>query len=185
MKLFAHDVLKANRTEDIKSDEDVGFDVFELSKDVLRGLDAIGFKKPSPVQLRAIPYGRCGVDMVVQAKSGTGKTCVFSVVALDSIDTSKGLQVIALAPTHEIAQQDSEVLQAIGRKIKDLTVSTCIGGQHDEKKKLPFSHIIVGTPGRIKYQIQKQKINVQSVRMFILDEADFLVSQEKMRADVK
>ena len=61
------------RTADIELDEEVDFRGLGLSDDVLKGLKSAGFRRPSPVQLKAIPSGRCGLDLIVQAKSGTGK----------------------------------------------------------------------------------------------------------------
>ncbi|XP_006895791.1 PREDICTED: probable ATP-dependent RNA helicase DDX20 [Elephantulus edwardii] len=82
----AHDVGgPPTRTGDVLLDEPGDFESLLLSRLVLEGLRAAGFERPSPVQLKAIPLGRCGLDLIVQAKSGTGKTCVFSTIALDSL----------------------------------------------------------------------------------------------------
>ena len=109
-----HD-LKA-RTKDIFINEKIYFKDLQLSPSVLQGLTSSGFTKPSPIQLKAIPLGRCGlgstilftctvsfflsttyfVDIIVQAKSGTGKTCVMAVIALDAVQILKSLQVLDL-----------------------------------------------------------------------------------------
>nr|KAF6413093.1 DEAD-box helicase 20 [Molossus molossus] len=82
----AHDVSgPRTRTGDVLLSEPADFESLLLSRPVLEGLRAAGFERPSPVQLKAIPLGRCGLDLIVQAKSGTGKTCVFSTIALDSL----------------------------------------------------------------------------------------------------
>ncbi len=91
----------------------VSFADLLLSAPVLRGLSDAGYARPSPIQLAAIPLGRFGVDLVAQAKSGTGKTCVFAVLALEALRPpplpGAGLlpQVLVLAPTREIAVQVS------------------------------------------------------------------------------
>ncbi len=106
------------RTKDVESDETaiVTFDEMYLTKPVLSGLKSSGFLKPSPIQLKAIPLGKLGLDLIVQAKSGTGKTCVFSVIALEHVlsSESKALQVLMLAPTREVAMQIADVLKSIG-----------------------------------------------------------------------
>ncbi|KAF6292733.1 DEAD-box helicase 20 [Rhinolophus ferrumequinum] len=82
----AHDVSgPRTRTGDVLLAEPADFESLLLSRPVLEGLREAGFERPSPVQLKAIPLGRCGLDLIVQAKSGTGKTCVFSTIALDSL----------------------------------------------------------------------------------------------------
>ncbi len=140
------------RTRDVLVDDvNVSFSDLQLSKQVVAGLRSASFYRPSPVQLKAIPLGKIGLDLIVQAKSGTGKTCVFSVIALEHILTtsSKALQVLVLAPTREVATQICGVLQAIGA---NLGVKACafIGGQpvKEDKLKLKYWQIAVGTPGK-------------------------------------
>ena len=74
-----------SRTQDVDAEEAVTFTDLLLSPPVLRGLEAAAFERPSPVQLAAIPLGRCGKDLVVQAKSGTGKTAVFTIIMLEAV----------------------------------------------------------------------------------------------------
>ncbi|KAH7985707.1 hypothetical protein HPB52_025457 [Rhipicephalus sanguineus] len=88
---IAHKLETQWRSQDVlqSEDENATFEEFLLSKQLLSGLRKSGFVRPSPIQLRAIPLGLCGFDMVVQAKSGTGKTCVFSVLTLQAVNVSK------------------------------------------------------------------------------------------------
>ncbi|TNN39747.1 putative ATP-dependent RNA helicase DDX20 [Liparis tanakae] len=94
----AHDIETRRRTDDVLLPERIDFSALLLSRAVLDGLSSAGFRKPSPIQLKAIPLGRCGLGgsgrcsavvftphLIVQAKSGTGKTCVFCAVALDAL----------------------------------------------------------------------------------------------------
>ncbi|XP_064088050.1 probable ATP-dependent RNA helicase DDX20 [Macrobrachium nipponense] len=175
----AHIIDDRERTVDIQTEENVDFRSMYLSEHVLNGLKATGFERPSPIQLAAIPLGRCGLDMVVQAKSGTGKTCVFAVVALEMISVSASTtQVLILTPTREIAVQVTQVISAIGCKIQGLRVSTFIGGLHLslDKAKLKCCHIAVGTPGRITQLIEMRLLRLDNVRLFVLDEADQLLT---------
>ncbi|XP_075766188.1 putative ATP-dependent RNA helicase DDX20 [Pelodiscus sinensis] len=158
-----------------------------LSAPVLAGLEAAGFLRPSPVQLKAIPLGRCGLDLIVQAKSGTGKTCVFSTIALDSlILENPATQILVLAPTREIAVQIHAVITTIGIKMEGLECHVFIGGTplNQDKMRLKKCHIAVGSPGRIKQLIELDCLNTASIRLFILDEADKLLEEGSFQEQV-
>ncbi|NWX87803.1 DDX20 helicase, partial [Nothoprocta pentlandii] len=158
-----------------------------LSAPVLAGLQAAGFQRPSPVQLKAIPLGRCGLDLIVQAKSGTGKTCVFCTVALDALLLeSPATQILILAPTREIAVQIHAVIMAIGIKMEGLECHVFIGGTplNQDKIRLKKCHIAVGSPGRIKQLIELDYLNTASIRLFILDEADKLLEEGSFQEQV-
>lgn len=175
---IAHDINKKQRTSDIKIEGDVTFFQMRLPRDILDGLMSAGFEKPSPIQLKAIPLGRCGFDLIIRAKSGTGKTVVFGVIALETLDISiPSPQVVIIAPTREIAIQIAYVIKAIGSKMEDLKVEYFVGGIsiEEDKKKLSNCHIAVGAPGRIKHLIEKGFLKVSKVRLFVLDEADKLM----------
>ncbi|XP_013922832.1 PREDICTED: probable ATP-dependent RNA helicase DDX20 [Thamnophis sirtalis] len=158
-----------------------------LSAPVLEGLKAAGFLRPSPVQLKAIPLGRCGLDLIVQAKSGTGKTCVFSTIALDSLILENSVtQILVLAPTREIAVQIHAVITTIGIKMEGLECHVFIGGTpvNQDKMRLKKCHIAVGSPGRIKQLIDLDYLNTSSIRLFILDEADKLLEEGSFQEQV-
>uniref|UniRef100_A0A8C8SH77 Probable ATP-dependent RNA helicase DDX20 n=1 Tax=Pelusios castaneus TaxID=367368 RepID=A0A8C8SH77_9SAUR len=158
-----------------------------LSAPVLAGLEAAGFLRPSPVQVKAIPLGRCGLDLIVQAKSGTGKTCVFATVALDSLLLANpATQILVLAPTREIAVQIHAVITAIGIKMEGLECHVFIGGTplNQDKMRLKKCHIAVGSPGRIKQLIELDCLNTSSIRLFILDEADKLLEEGNFQEQV-
>ncbi|NXL56202.1 DDX20 helicase, partial [Chordeiles acutipennis] len=158
-----------------------------LSAPVLAGLEAAGFHRPSPVQLKAIPLGRCGLDLIVQAKSGTGKTCVFSTIALDAVLLeSPATQILILAPTREIAVQIHAVITSIGVKMEGLECHVFIGGTplSQDKVRLKKCHIAVGSPGRIKQLIELDYLNTASIRLFILDEADKLLEEGSFQEQI-
>ncbi|XP_076448682.1 uncharacterized protein LOC143285303 [Babylonia areolata] len=176
----AHKFAEKTRTSDVIISETVDFSGLLLSKPVLNGLKNAGFERPSPIQLKAIPLGRCGLDLIVQAKSGTGKTCVFSVVALEGIEpTTSSTQVLVLAPTREIAVQIWEVMCSLGSCVANLHCHTFIGGMplQEDRRKLQLCHIAVGTPGRIQSLIEQGLLKTQSIRLFVLDEADKLLEE--------
>jgi ATP-dependent RNA helicase DDX20 len=80
--------MALKRSGDVRIEEDVEFDALINNKDLLKGIKASGYDRPSTIQLKAIPLGRLGVDLIAQAKSGTGKTVVFGTIALEGIDLS-------------------------------------------------------------------------------------------------
>lgn len=91
------------------------FDEMNLKPDLLKGIYAYGFEKPSAIQQRAIRPIVRGRDVIAQSQSGTGKTAVFSISALQLLDeTSRDVQVLILSPTRELAEQSQRVLQALG-----------------------------------------------------------------------
>ncbi|XP_068851969.1 probable ATP-dependent RNA helicase DDX20 [Aphelocoma coerulescens] len=158
-----------------------------LSPPVLAGLEAAGFHRPSPVQLKAIPLGRCGLDLIVQAKSGTGKTCVFATIALDAVLLeSPATQILILAPTREIAVQIHAVITAIAIKMEGLECHVFIGGTplSQDKSRLKKCHIAVGSPGRIKQLIELDYLSTASVRLFVLDEADKLLEEGSFQEQI-
>ncbi|CAN8199954.1 unnamed protein product [Coccothraustes coccothraustes] len=158
-----------------------------LSPPVLAGLEAAGFHRPSPVQLKAIPLGRCGLDLIVQAKSGTGKTCVFATIALDAVLLEcPATQILILAPTREIAVQIHAVITTIGIKMEGLECHVFIGGTplSQDRSRLKKCHIAVGSPGRIKQLIELDYLSTASVRLLVLDEADKLLEEGSFQEQV-
>ncbi|KAJ8944247.1 hypothetical protein NQ318_013658 [Aromia moschata] len=170
--------LNSNRTKDVITEGNVTFESLLLNGDVLKGLEQSGFRKPSPIQVKAIPIGRCGFDIIVRSKSGTGKTLVYSLIALENVDTSRNeTQVLIMAPTREVVVQIQEVLTSIGKYINGLQVKSFIGGLpiQVDKENCNSCHIAVGTPGRIKHLISDGCLKTNSIRLFALDEVDKLM----------
>ncbi|XP_063065586.1 probable ATP-dependent RNA helicase DDX20 [Engraulis encrasicolus] len=188
MKKAAHEIESRSRTGDVLlSDNNIEFSSLLLSEPVLRGLTSAGFQRPSPIQLKAIPLGRCGLDLIVQAKSGTGKTCVFATIALDAlIPENTGTQVLVLAPTREIAVQIHSVVMAIGSGVEGLECHVFIGGTpvSQDKTRLKKCHIAIGSPGRIKQLIEMGVLATASIRLFVLDEADKLLEEGSFQEQI-
>tara|TARA_Y100001958_G_scaffold27577_1_gene17506 strand:- start:2385 stop:3737 length:1353 start_codon:yes stop_codon:yes gene_type:complete len=148
---------------------------------LLRGIYAYGFEKPSPIQKRAILTMFDRKDIIAQAQSGTGKTGCFTIGALQSVDESLDTtQVVILSPTRELSMQTKSVIDSIGSQCKDIKTKLLIGGTSTEKdvqslrNKPP--HIIVGCPGRIYDMLRRRKIQPNTLRLIILDEADEMLS---------
>ena len=158
------------------------WDDMDLKLELLRGIYAYGFEVPSDIQKKAIPAVLTGKDVIAQAQSGSGKTGTFSISVLQRIDISqKRTQALILAPTHELAKQISNVITNIGNVMEGLQVKTLLGGTsiredvQDMREKIP--HIIVGCVGRVYDMMTKGHIIGQDIDMFILDEADEMLSK--------
>ena len=157
------------------------WDDFDIKNDLLRGIYSMGFENPSPIQKKAIKPIIMGKDIIGQAQSGTGKTGTFSIGTLQLIDvTQSNIQALLMAPTHELAKQTAKVISEIGSMMKGLKIQTLVGGtsivEDSENLKHNTPHIIVGTPGRIYDILKRNIINTQTIRIFILDEADDMLS---------
>ncbi|KLO19870.1 ATP-dependent RNA helicase FAL1 [Schizopora paradoxa] len=156
------------------------FDEFGLKEDLLRGIYAYNFEKPSAIQQRAILPIVNGRDVIAQAQSGTGKTATFSIASLQSTDiTLRETQVIILAPTRELATQTQSVILALGDYM-NVQCHACIGGTsigEDIRKLEHGQHIVSGTPGRVFDMIRRRAMRTRNVKMLILDEADELLNQ--------
>lgn len=190
------------RSSDVILKEDVTFDDLLLDPSTLAGLKACGFERPSPIQLETIPLARCGFDLIIQSKAGTGKTCIFTVIALEALlsNPNKGqTQTLILAPTREIAMQIHETISLIGRSCSGLNCVLCIGGVKvkEDRQRLLYPNssrmaevldgsqkncqscqIVIGTPGRIKQLIGLNLLKTHQIELFVLDEADKLLDEQ-------
>lgn len=179
--LETHD-LSSKECEDKQFMNIEKWDEMNLNLDLLRGIYAYGFEVPSNIQKIAIPYIISGNDVIGQAQSGSGKTGTFIIGTLQMIDlNSKTIQAIIIAPTHELVKQIAMVCNNLGSIMKGLVVKVLIGGTsinddiNDLKKNTP--HIIIGCTGRIYDMIKRNHIQMKTVNILILDEADEMLSQ--------
>ncbi|QRV90135.1 DEAD/DEAH box helicase [Ceratobasidium sp. AG-Ba] len=156
------------------------FDNMELRAELLRGVYAYGFERPSAIQQRAIVPVVKGHDVIAQAQSGTGKTATFSISILQKLDLSiKGTQALILAPTRELAQQIQKVVVALGDYM-NIECHACVGGtnvREDMAKLREGVHVVVGTPGRVFDMIGRGALNPNTIKIFCLDEADEMLSR--------
>ena len=146
-----------------------------ISNDVLRGIKALGFEKPSPIQAQSIMPLLEGRDVIGQAQTGTGKTAAFGIPMVESIDLSeKRVQGLVLAPTRELAIQIADHISKISR-YTGIRVCPIYGGEKINRqiKQLKSGvQIVVGTPGRIIDHLERGTLNLRAVHMVVLDEAD-------------
>ncbi|CAN6623869.1 ATP-dependent RNA helicase eIF4A [Trichomonascus vanleenenianus] len=156
------------------------FDQLGLKDQLLRGIFGYGFEQPSSIQQRAILPVIKGHDVLAQSQSGTGKTATFSISVLQNIDTSiRKTQALILAPTRELALQIQKVVLALGEFL-EVQCHACIGGTNvmDDIAILREGvHVVVGTPGRVHDMIQRRHLRTDNIKMFVLDEADEMLSR--------
>ena len=157
------------------------WDELDIDDQILRGIYAIGFENPSPIQKKAIIPIIEGRDIIAQAQSGTGKTATFSIGALSQVDiNSNTQQVLILSPTHELTRQTTTVIKSIAFSMDKLKIQTLVGGSSldidIEKMRSEPPHIIAGCPGRVYDMLRRGIIKSNTLKLVILDEADELLS---------
>jgi len=157
------------------------WDEINLNPNILRGIFAYGFEKPSPIQQRAIKPIIEGRDVIAQAQSGTGKTATFTIGALSKVVVSENSnQVLIMVPTHELAHQITTVINSLSSMMTGIRIKTIVGGSSidddaEEIRKNP-PHVIVGCPGRVCDMIRRRHINANKLKLVVLDEADEMLS---------
>ncbi|MDR3565967.1 MAG: DEAD/DEAH box helicase [Negativicutes bacterium] len=151
-----------------------------ISEPLAKGLGKAGITLPTGIQAEVIPLALFGKDVIGQSATGTGKTLAYLLPLFQKIDTARReMQAIILAPTHELAMQIYHQIEILAQNSGlPVTAAPMIGQvnitrQIDLLKDKP--HIIVGSSGRILELIQKRKINAQTIKTIIVDEADRLL----------
>uniref|UniRef100_A0A803TH48 RNA helicase n=1 Tax=Anolis carolinensis TaxID=28377 RepID=A0A803TH48_ANOCA len=135
------------------------FDTMGLREDLLRGIYAYGFEKPSAIQQRAIKQIIKGRDVIAQSQSGTGKTATFSISVLQCLDI--------------------QGLLALGDYM-NVQCHACIGGTNvgEDIRKLDYGqHVVAGTPGRVFDMIRRRSLRTRAIKMLVLDEADEMLNK--------
>ncbi|KAF8061125.1 eukaryotic initiation factor 4A-3 [Scenedesmus sp. PABB004] len=156
------------------------FDQMGLHENLLRGIYAYGFEKPSAIQQKGIVPFTKGLDVIQQAQSGTGKTATFCAGILNNLDYNLlDCQALVLAPTRELAQQIEKVMRALGDYLQ-VKCHACVGGtsvREDARILSSGVHVVVGTPGRVFDMLRRRCLRADSIKMFTLDEADEMLSR--------
>lgn len=152
------------------------FNNYNLKEEIIHALNDVAYVNTTKIQELAIPAILDGKDVIGRSNTGTGKTAAFLIPILNKINVDENvLKTIIICPTRELAKQIYENVKTYGKYIRGLK-SVCIyGGQNIniQTRLLKLkNHIVVGTPGRILEHIKKKNLNVKSVNMVVLDEAD-------------
>lgn len=151
------------------------FTQYKLQEDILRALDMLGYKEPTNVQQKVIPKALEGRDVIVKARTGSGKTAAFGIPLCELVEWEENKpQVLVLTPTRELAAQVKDDIIHIGR-FKRINAVALYGKQPFAKQKNDLkqkAHIVVGTPGRVLDHIEKGTLSLEKVKYLVIDEAD-------------
>ena len=163
------------------------FHDFGLNKRTVATLDYLGFTSPSPIQDQCIAPALEGRDVIGLANTGTGKTAAFLLPIIERLNQNPApMTALILAPTRELAQQiDAEFRRfSAGQKLYSTLVvgGANINRQIQQVKRGP--HVVIGTPGRIGDLIERRVLRLQTVSVFVLDEADRMCDMGFVR-DIK
>ena len=158
----------------------ISFSDLELPESLLKALRDVGYENPSPIQAQTIPTLLTGRDLLGQAQTGTGKTAAFALPVLSRIDLNdRAVQSLVLAPTRELAIQVAEAFQKYAAHMPGFHVLPIYGGQSYQPQLNSLRrgvHVVVGTPGRVMDHLKRGTLNLGSVRMVVLDEADEMLN---------
>jgi len=151
-----------------------GFGALGVSPKILVVLQNAGFLKPTPIQHKAIPVAIEGKDIVGIAQTGTGKSLAFGIPIIQRLMADSRGKALIILPTRELAIQINETLLKVGRPF-GMKTAVLIGGasMYQQINNIRHNpHIIIGTPGRINDHIKQKTLNLSSVTILVLDEAD-------------
>ena len=154
----------------------MNFDDLNISAEIKKAIDQMGFYELTPIQKMAIPQILKGLDITAQAQTGSGKTIAFAIPVVENIFIDdKSPQAIILCPTRELCLQVADEVGKVGANVKKLKVLAVYGGQPIGKQTRVLKkgvHIIVGTPGRVIDHVEKGNLDLIGVERVVLDEAD-------------
>ncbi len=160
--------------------ETIRFDELQLSNEILRAVEDMGFEAASPIQAQAIPAQLEGHDMIGQAQTGTGKTAAFGIPLLQKIDKdNRKLQAIVLLPTRELAIQVAEEIRHLAKFMHGIRVLPVYGGQDIVRQIRALkdgAQVVIGTPGRVMDHMRRKTLRVDQVHTVVLDEADEMLN---------
>jgi ATP-dependent RNA helicase DeaD len=150
------------------------FEALGVRPSVLRALAEAKFVTPSEIQALLIPRALAGVDILGQARTGTGKTAAFGIPLFNKLEKGKATQAIVLVPTRELAVQVDAELKRLGQYTPIRSVPVYGGQKIAAQMKFLKHHpeIIIGTPGRVIDLLDRRIISFENIRFAILDEVD-------------
>lgn len=159
--------------------EEASFEDMNLDPLIMRALKEIGYENPMSVQTEVYPHVAAGTDVLVQSRTGTGKTAAFSIPLIQRLDfESSGAQALILAPTRELALQVAREIDRIAQ-YTGLKVVPIYGGAPIKPQITALeegAQIVAGTPGRVLDHIRRKTLKTDGIKMLVLDECDEMLS---------
>ncbi|ODU48105.1 ATP-dependent RNA helicase DbpA [uncultured Aquimonas sp.] len=166
------------------------FQELELIPALRQAIEAAGFHTPTPIQALALPPILARADVLAQAPTGSGKTAAFGLGLLQRLDaTAIRTQALVLCPTRELADQVGKELRRLAMAIPNVKISLFTGGVALGPQLASLTHaphIVVGTPGRVQELLQKRALDLSTIEVLVLDEADRMLDMgfEKSIKDI-
>jgi len=158
----------------MSEEQSISFDEMNLPSKLLKSLKRIEFKKPMPIQEKAIPLAMTGKDIIGSAQTGTGKTGAFGIPIIAKLMENEESTALILTPTRELASQIVEAMKQM-IPVADIKTALLIGGDSMQKqiRQLERSpRLIIGTPGRINDHLRRGRLKLDKVEFLVLDETD-------------
>ncbi len=157
------------------------FTDLNLSAEVLRAIEELGYKEPTMIQEKSIPVLLEGKDVIGRSNTGTGKTAAFGIPAIERIsrDDRKNVQVLIMCPTRELAMQACTEIERFSKFMPWVKPAAVYGGASMERQISALkrgANIVVGTPGRLIDHIERRTLKLDTLRTVILDEADEMLN---------
>ena len=157
------------------------FSEINLNENLQKAIEDLGFKEPTTVQKKVIPYLLENItDMVALAQTGTGKTAAFGLPIINNTNyNSRFSQTIILCPTRELCLQITKDLISFSRYIKKINIVSIYGGANINsqiKALKEGAQIVVGTPGRTLDLINRKVLKLNKIEYLVLDEADEMLN---------
>lgn len=149
------------------------FEKLGFSKDVLRVIEEKGFRKPTEIQKKAVPWVLKGEDVIGGSATGSGKTLAFSASILEKLNPGRNVQAIILTPTRELAEQVSDSIKEFSKYKKLKTISVYGGVSiNPQIRDIAIADVVVGTPGRILDHLNRKTLRLDEINYLIVDEVD-------------
>ncbi len=152
------------------------FSSLPIRSDLLKNIESLDYRTMTPIQAQSLPHILEGKDVLAQAKTGSGKTAAFAIGILDRLNPLRHqTQALVLCPTRELADQVSREMRRLARAIPNTNILTLCGGKPFGPQLASLQrnpHIVVGTPGRLLKHLQKGSLNLNTLNILVLDEAD-------------
>ncbi|MEO1482880.1 MAG: DEAD/DEAH box helicase [Myxococcota bacterium] len=178
------EALEAEAASETPSEErfDGSFDEFPINPEIREAIREMGFERPTKVQNAVIKDALAGLDLVVQSKTGSGKTCAFGIPVVQKLAAEapepKLPKAMVIAPTRELANQVAEEIEQLAANTA-IEILPVYGGVPINKQAKALErgvHLVVGTPGRILDHVRRRNLDLSELQMFVLDEADEMLS---------
>ena len=151
------------------------FNELQIDNKLKNSISAANFKIPTPIQIKSIPLGLNGKDILGTAQTGTGKTLAFTIPMINKLILNKSSMALIVCPTRELASQVMQIVLKLNVREIGIGNALLIGGEGMQKQLRKLNkraRIIVGTPGRINDHLKRKSLNLSRVTYLVLDETD-------------